>query len=144
MVMPTGPIALSKRSKISSHVIPNTFIYVHSRLSAADQQCSMLTAVWVKRNEPPHLTTSFAYVDCSDGGKKRPFTKRNALQGHTSEDACIIFPPLVVLTDVKDPTITLWRSVKRVMFNWEKTSRGKRLQGFPKQPIHGMNWSKPR
>src|SRR5260370_9242775 len=103
-----------------------------------------MTAVWVKRNESPHLTTSFAYVDCSDGGKKRPFTKRNALQGHTSEDACIIFPPLVVLTDVKDPTITLWRTVKREMFNWEKPYRGIRLQGFPKHPIHGMNWSKPR
>jgi hypothetical protein len=32
IVMPTGPIAVSKRAKISSHVIPNIFISVHSRL----------------------------------------------------------------------------------------------------------------
>jgi len=49
--------------------------------------------------------------------KQRPFTKGNGLQSHTSENACIIFPPRVVPTDRKDPTITLWRSVKRVMFN---------------------------
>lgn len=48
---------------------------------------------------------------------QRPLTKRNGLQSHTSENACIIFPPRVVPTDVKDPTLTLWRSVKRVMFN---------------------------
>ena len=52
--------------------------------------------------------------------KQSPLTKRNGLQSHTSENACIIFPPHVVLMDAKDPTlttITLWRSVKQVMFN---------------------------
>src|SRR5579864_6267214 len=57
--------------------------------------------------------------------KQRPFTKRNGMQSHTSENACIIFPPLVVLTDVKDPTITLWRSVKRVMFNCLSSGSGR-------------------
>ncbi len=57
--------------------------------------------------------------------KQRPFTKRNGMQSHTSENACIIFPPLEVLTDVKDPTISLWRSVKRVMFNGLSSGSGR-------------------
>src|SRR5258708_34423654 len=57
--------------------------------------------------------------------KQRPFTKRNGMQSHTSENAGIIFPPLVVLTDVKDPTITLCRSVKRVMFNCLSSGSGR-------------------
>jgi len=77
----------------------------------------MVTAVWVKRNGSPHLTTSFAQWAVLMAEEQRPLTKSNGLQSHTSENACSIFPPRVVPTDRKDPTITLWRSVKRVMFN---------------------------
>src|SRR5260370_36947717 len=56
--------------------------------------------------------------------KQRPLTKSNGLQSHTSENAYIIFPPRVVPMDVKDPTITLWRSVKQGMFNCLSSGSG--------------------
>jgi hypothetical protein len=71
--------------------------------------------------------------------KQRPLTKSNGLQSHTSENACSIFPPHVVLTDVKDPTITLWRSVKRVMCNCLSPGSCNGYLGYPFAKL--ITWS---